>query len=226
MHRRLPLFPLGLVLFPGMLLPLHVFEERYQVLIRELMELPEDERRFGVVAIRQGSEVGGKAITGISALHEIGCSAHLRRVLEHDAGQFDLVTLGTQRYRLTRLYSDRPFLTADVEWLPDELGDPGEAAVLDPAVRLAFRAYVSALAAAGGNQVQLPELPADPLVLGHLVAATVSIDLADRQALLAAADGRERLRAELRLLRREAVLLRTLRAAPSPELTRGPVCAN
>ncbi len=226
MPDRLPLFPLGLVLFPGLQLPLHVFEERYRVLVRELLELPEGQRQFGVVAIREGREVGGDAITGMSALHEVGCVARLRSVSEHPDGRYDLVTSGAQRFRLTALRDDRPYLTGEVEWLPDDVGDAGEAAVLDPAVRGAFDDYLAALGRAGGSPVEAPELPVDPLVLSHLVAAMVVVDLADRQALLAEPDGRARLRAELRLLRREVVLLRVLRATPSPQLVRGPICPN
>ena len=63
MAELLPIFPLGLVAFPGMAVPLHVFEERYRDLVRDLLELPEQERRFGVVAIREGREVGADGVT-------------------------------------------------------------------------------------------------------------------------------------------------------------------
>ena len=91
MSETLPLFPLGTVLYPGLLLPLHIFEERYRQLVRDLLDGPEP-RRFGVIAIRKGRETG---VAGISSLHEIGCTATLRRVAEHDDGRFDLVTVGT-----------------------------------------------------------------------------------------------------------------------------------
>ena len=87
----------------------------------------------------------------------------------------------------------------------------------------AVAACERALAAAGAGQAELPDLPGDPLVLSHLVAATALLDLDERQALLAAPDGAARLRADLRMLRREVVIVRRLRAVPSPMLTRGPV---
>lgn len=223
---RLPLFPLGMVLFPGLLLPLHVFEERYRQLISELVELPEAERRFGVVAIREGREVGEDAIGGLAALHEIGCTARLRRVHQHPDGRYEIVTSGSERFRLTGLSHDRPYLTGMIEWLPDEVGDPSLAGLLDQAVRAGFSGYVQALGESGGQQVELPELPDDPLVFSHLVAATIAVDLAERQALLAEPDGCSRLRSELKLLRRETVLLQVLRSAPASELTRGPVSLN
>ena len=220
---RLPLFPLGMVLFPGLLLPLHVFEERYRVLVRELLDRPADQRRFGVVAIRQGREVGAD---GVTALHEIGCVARVRRIDPHDDGRFNLVTTGAQRFRLTGLVDGGPYLTGAVELLPDAPAGGDETALLDRAVREAFGHYLAALATAQGEEPDELDLPTDPLVLSYAVAATVLVDLEDRQALLAAPDVTARLRAELALLRRETTLLRTLTAAPSPDLTRGPVSPN
>ncbi len=223
MSDRLPLFPLGAVLFPGLVLPLHVFEPRYRDLVQDLLALPEAERRFGVVAIREGREVGAD---GVTALHGVGCAARVRRVQSSADGTYDVVTVGAERFALEGLVGGRAYLVGEVAWLPDDVGNAAEAAVLDPAVRAAFTTYVGALATAGAGEVEVPDLPDDPLVLSHLVAATVALDLDERQSLLEAADGATRLRAELRLLRREAVLLDVLRAVPSPMLTRGPVSPN
>ena len=224
MPERLPLFPLGLVLLPGLLLPLHVFEDRYRDLVRDLLELPEPARRFGVVAIREGREVG---VDGVTALHEVGCVAQLRRVTPYDDGRFDIVATGAQRFRLTGLADGAAYATGLVELLPDELGAPDEAALLDRAVRSAFQAYLQALAHARGESAQeAGELPGDSLVLSYVVAASVVVDLEDRQRLLAEPDGVARLRAELALLRRETTLLRALTALPAPELARSPVSPN
>ncbi len=214
------------MLFPGLVLPLHVFEERYRLLVRDLLELPEDQRQFGVVAIREGREVG---TDGVSALFEVGCTARLRRVEPYDDGRYDLVTVGAELFRLTALHegtSDRPYLTGEVEWLPDTAGNDDEATLLGAPVREAYSSYLDALGEATGQQVQVPDLPADPLVLSHLVAATMLLDLADRQDLLEQPDGRTRLRKELRLLRREAGFLSVLTAAPAPELARTPYSSN
>ena len=71
----MPLFPLGTVLFPGLVLPLHIFEERYRQLVRDLLDKPEP-REFGVIAIRHGRETG---IDGVSDLYEVGCTAQVRQ---------------------------------------------------------------------------------------------------------------------------------------------------
>ena len=223
MPQRLPLFPLGLVLFPGLVLPLHVFEERYRVLVRELLAMPEDERVFGVVAIRQGREVGAD---GVDALYDIGCTALLRQAEELPDGRFDVVTVGAQRFGLQGLEHDRPYLVGTVELLHEELGSADEARLLDAAVRVAYVDYLRALEDAGADGLEVPDLPPDSLVLSYLVAATVVVDLPERQALLARPDGAARLRAELGTLRREARLLRALGTVPSPELARTPVSPN
>ena len=225
-RERLPLFPLGLVLFPGLVLPLHVFEERYRVLVRELLERPEPERRFGVVAIREGREVGAD---GVRALHGVGCVARLQRAEAHPDGRFDIVTVGAERFRLDALQDatpDRPYLSADVELLPERTGDADEAQLLRVGVERAYRDYCVALGAAGSDDVEAGDVPRDPTVASYLVAATVLLDLDERQALLAASTTVQRLREELHTLRREAVLVRTLAAVPAPELTRSPLSLN
>src|SRR3954471_6672549 len=89
---RLPLFPLGTVLFPGVPLPLHIFEERYRLLVRDLMAIPEGQpRRFGVVAIREGREVGAD---GVRALYSVGCTAELRQVQQYSDRRFYIVSGG------------------------------------------------------------------------------------------------------------------------------------
>lgn len=223
MSHRLPLFPLGSVLFPGLVLPLHVFEQRYRLLVRDLLALPEDERQFGIIAIRSGREVGAD---GIQALYDVGCVAHLRRADPYEDGRFDIITTGTGRFRLQALDSSGAYLSGQVELLPDELGSAPEAPLLDAAVRAAFAGYLAALSDASGEQIELPELPDSPLILGFLVAATTALDLEERQRLLEQEDGVRRLRAELALLRREITLLRHLSAAPAPELARAAVTLN
>ncbi len=184
MSETLPLFPLGTVLYPGLLLPLNIFEERYRRLVHDLLEGPEP-RRFGVIAIRRGRETG---VDGISALHEIGCTATLREVAEQDDGRFHLVTVGSQRFRLASLDGSRPYLHGEVELLEEAVGDEAAARLAAQAVRQSFRGYVEALASHQSVEVSLPELPDDPLLLSYLVGASMILDLPVRQQLLAEPD--------------------------------------
>ncbi|WP_433386621.1 LON peptidase substrate-binding domain-containing protein [Micromonospora sp. KLBMP9576] len=222
MTARLPVFPLGMVLFPGLVLPLNIFEERYRALVRHLVALPEGApREFGVVAIRAGWEVAptgpdGRPLPGGDVtLHEVGCTAELRQVTERPDGGYDIVTVGRRRFRVADVDRDtEPYLTADVEWLP-EPGGPDEAAdLLATRVISVFRQYLGLIRAE--TEELSEQLPEDPTVLSHLVAATAVLTVDDRQRLLAIDDTAARLRAELRLLNREAALLRQVRAVPVP----------
>jgi uncharacterized protein len=222
MGETLPLFPLGTVLYPGLLLPLHVFEDRYRQLVADLLAGPEP-RRFGVIAIREGRETGAD---GIRALYDIGCIATVRQVSELDDGRYDLVTVGTQRFLLTGVDSARPYLQGEVDLLAETTGDETGAAMAARSVQDAFRSYAGALAERGVTQVSLPDLPDDPILLSYLVAASMVIDLHDKQALLAEPDALHRLVTERMLLSRETTMLRTLTAAPAPDLRNSPYSSN
>ena len=118
----IPLFPLGTPLFPGVVLPLQIFEPRYRRLMHDLLALPEagDRRFFGVVAIRQGWEV--EQIAPAEALYDIGCTARVQAVRPQSDGGFRIVTVGGERFRLLDVVvgDDPPYLQAEVEWLVEE----------------------------------------------------------------------------------------------------------
>ncbi|PZS24984.1 MAG: peptidase S16 [Pseudonocardiales bacterium] len=212
----IPLFPLGTVLFPGMVLPLRIFEARYLSLLERLLSVPEGTTaEFGVVAIRQGWEVGAD---GAQALYPIGCTAVLHQASELTDGTYEVVAIGTDRFRVGTLdQAGQPYLQAQIERLTDDVGPADEAKLLARSVQALYGDYVAALAGteqAGELVTVLADLPDDPLLLAALVAATSPLELGDQQALLAAPDGVSRLRAELRLLKREVTMLRRLRAVP------------
>jgi Lon protease-like protein len=222
MSETLPLFPLGTVLFPGLLLPLHIFEDRYRRLVRDLLGGPAPQR-FGVIAIRKGRETG---VDGVSSLYRTGCTATLRQVDKLDDGRFELVTVGTQRFRLRGLDHSRPYLRGEADLLGEETGDEQAVQAAAGAVRRAFRGYLAAVDAQAAAKVRIASLPDDPVALSYLVAATVIADLRDKQALLDAPDALHRLNAERALLARETGMLRTLTSAPAPELRHSPYSSN
>ena len=207
--QALPLFPLGTVLVPGLVLPLNVFEPRYRRLVADLLEGPEERRVFGVVAIKEGHEVGEH---GARALYPVGCTAVVRKVTENADGGYELVTSGAVRFRLHGLDDDAgtPYLTGLVSSLDEPDGDGADVTGLARRVGLRFAAYRETL---GAEQTGLPS---SPRVLSYLVTAGMVLDLADRQSLLEQPDTVSRLRAALYLLGRERVLLSELRAIPSP----------
>jgi uncharacterized protein len=222
MSETLPLFPLGTVLFPGLVLPLHIFEDRYRQLVADLQAGPEP-RRFGVIAIREGRETG---IAGVSALYDVGCTATLRQVEQYEDGRFDLVTVGTDRFRLLELNDSRPYLRGVVEILAEETGDEAAAGLAVPVVQEGFRGYLDALAQRGASRVSVSELPDEPDLLSYIVAASVIVDLPDKQALLAEPDAARRLAAERTLLSRETAMLRRLTSTPAPDLRYSPYNPN
>jgi len=220
--QTLPLFPLGTVLFPGLLLPVHVFEERYRQLVRDLQAGP-GPARFGVVAIRAGWETGAD---GVRDLYDTGCVAVVRRVTEHEDGRCDLVTAGARRFKLLSVDSHGPYLRGEVETLPEETGGEAPARAEAGAVRAAFGTYLDTLSRRGAAQIRVPELPDDPLSLSYLVAATMILDLPDRQSLLAVPHAAARLAAERALLARETTMLRALESAPVPDMKYSPYSPN
>ena len=215
MSELLPLFPLSTVLFPGMRLPLHVFEERYRLLVAHLRRQPEP-RRFGVIAIRKGREVGAD---GIDALYDVGCVATVRQITPHADGRFDLATVGTERFRLLRVDSGLPYFRGEVEPLRDEPGadDNEPLAFAVSRAQAGFRGYLNALADRGGGVISVADLPDEAVLLSYVVGAAMIIDLPERQSLLAAPTALDRLRLERSLLVRETAMLRVTTSRPAPD---------
>lgn len=214
MVARLPLFPLGTVLVPGASLPLQIFEPRYVALLADL--LVDDGRdgppEFGVVAIREGHEVG---MSGVRALHEVGCAARLTRVATLGDRRYLIVCQGGRRFQVEGLVADEegaPYAVAEVNWLDEPLGSDSAVKQLAGELREtldAFRQTVLAEAAPG-------DLPEDPRELSYAVTELIDLDLGDRQRLLEAADAEYRIRLALKLIRREAGIAAQLGAVVRP----------
>ncbi|MFF1836933.1 LON peptidase substrate-binding domain-containing protein [Streptomyces sp. NPDC058231] len=244
---RLPLFPLNAVLFPGLVLPLNVFEERYRAMMRELLKTDEDEpRRFAVVAIRDGREIAPTAagmpdtITATAAergpadgfgpdpvqtFHRVGCIADAAKIRERPDGSFEVLATGTTRVKLLSVDASGPYLTAELEELDEDPGD--EAGALSEGVLRAFRSYQKRLAGASERSLTTgADLPDEPSVVSYLVAAAAVLDIPSKQRLLQAPDTATRLREELTLLRSETAVIRHLPSLPAVELTRAPTHPN
>jgi hypothetical protein len=114
---ELPLFPLHTVLCPGIALPLHIFEDRYRALVRDCVE---GAAPFGIVLIRDGREVGGGSIS----FSAIGTLAEIREARRYPDGRYDLLVVGTKRFAITDVTTDRqPYLVAEATVIDDEVGD-------------------------------------------------------------------------------------------------------
>lgn len=214
----LPLFPLRSVLFPGVVLPLHVFEPRYRALISDLRELPEGEdQSFGVVAIRDGREVGQDSVESV---YDVGCSAQISAIEMHEDGRYSVVATGVRRFRLRDIDTTGSYFLGEVDFL-DEVAGPDAEALKTPSTALLL-GYQRALAGLRGvRSTPLPELPDDPTVLSYLIGAAMVLDLRDKQRLLSTPDTAARLRREQALLRRETALIKELRTLPAVDFLRG-----
>ncbi|HUY09389.1 MAG TPA: LON peptidase substrate-binding domain-containing protein [Candidatus Dormibacteraeota bacterium] len=195
---ELALFPLRVVLYPHLPLPLHVFEPRYQALVRDCQKTG---GRFGVVAIRSGEEVGGSAEP-----EGIGTVAIISKLRPLAEGRTHLVVTGAHRFRINELLNGKPYPRAEVELLEDQAPEPA-AFILASEARSELSRYTAGLARITGRTPSAHPLPTDPLLLSWVVAATLMVDLAHKQRLLEQTSVSQRLRQEIELLKRESTLL-------------------
>lgn len=159
----------------------------------------DSDRRFGVVAIRSGAEVGDGA-----DLFDVGTVAEIERVEQLEDGRANIVTRGTQRFRIAKVLNDTPYLRAEAEELPE--APVGEAA--SRRARAVRDVLIPYLAALGAPTQMLERVPTAPEALGWLAASTLQVELPVLQELLELDDCGSRLEQTLRILRREAGLVR------------------
>jgi len=216
------MFPLNTVLFPGISVPLHVFEDRYRALVHALLRVEDPDRRlFGSVAIREGYEVGER---GGQSLHRIGCLLQLVQAEAHPDGTFDIVARGCGRLRLDGLDTSGPWLAGEVEVLEDE--DPRTAPELLDRARATFDRYREVLAEVHGEDVLAGELPEEPTALSFTLAATAVLTLRQRQDLLEALGAADRLIQVTRFLHEEIRTMTAMPSLPAAELARTGWCPN
>jgi uncharacterized protein len=196
---NLPLFPLNTVLFPGMVLPLHIFEERYKLMINRCLE---EERPFGAVLIREGAEVGEQAVP-----YQVGTTSVIAGVTRYDDGRMNIVSLGSERFRLRRLHYGQPYLVADAEPWPLSPGDQVQAGRQVEPMRALVRQYFTLLSLAQGHKIEVEEVPDEPRALALLIAVVLQVPMPQKQELLDRPSVSELLVAERAILRREQLLL-------------------
>lgn len=225
MSEPLPLFPLNTVLFPGVVMPLYVFEERYRSLVRDLMALPPTrDREFGVVAIKLGYEVGER---GVHTIQRVGCAALVTQVTANDDGTYEIIVVGRRRFHVQDLDPSQGYLRADVEWLTDPEGS--SAADLETSAATArelFDTYRETVEGLRGDDILDGETPRDPVDLSYTLAAAMVLSMADRQQLLECADVISRLQRGTALLRAELQAIHAIPSLPATSLGRTQWCPN
>ena len=196
-HMDMPLFPLHVVLFPGSAMPLHVFEPRYRTMMERVLS---EDRRFGVLAIRRGREVGGYADT-----FAVGTVAMIEQVQRAPDGSMAIIVTGHQRFALDVRLPDDPYPSGEVTILDETPGEHPSKEL--PGARAAVNRYLSVVARVHGDDVVAPTLPEDVVMASFALASTLTLDLPERQRLLEAPDAASRLRAATEMAKREAMLL-------------------
>ncbi len=215
MSDTLPMFPLNTVLFPGVSVPLHVFEDRYRALVHHLLRVEDPtDRVFGSVAIREGYEVGDH---GAQSLFRVGCRVQLTEVESNADGTFDIVAVGLERIQLERLDTSGTFPVGHVVDSPED-GSTVPEHVLDRA-RATFTAYRAALAEIRSDPYA-GSLPRDATYLSWTLAACAPLPMPERQALLEAEDASTRLILVTDLLRQELRAMNVISSLPATEVAR------
>ena len=183
---ELRLFPLQTVLFPGMQIPLNVFEPRYLQLVKECTDQDEP---FGIALIREGPEVGGPAVP-----FAVGTTARIEHASPGVLNAISLVARGEQRFRISELHHDRPYLWADAV-LIEEQPDAAPHALSERAQRLLEEFERLRLSASGGYvRPSVTEGAAAPAgVIADAIGATGAGSATERQQLLELLDPGERL---------------------------------
>jgi len=209
------MFPLNSVLFPGLSVPLRVFEDRYRAMVHHLLRVEDPaQRMFGSVAIREGYEVGDH---GAQSLFRVGCRAQLTEIEAHPDGTFDVVAVGIDRIQLDRLETSGPFPVGHVSERPEPAADVPEH-LLEMA-RATFTAYRTALAAIRADPYT-GALPKDPTYLSWTLAACAPLPMGERQSLLEADDAAERLTLVTDLLRSELRAMNVIPSLPATDVAR------
>ncbi|MEO0557778.1 MAG: LON peptidase substrate-binding domain-containing protein [Bacteroidota bacterium] len=169
----LPLFPLGLVLFPGEPVPLHIFEPRYREMVKVCLD---EDGPFGIVYAHE------------EGLATIGCTARIHRVVQrYEDGRLDIVAVGEDRFQLEGVNRDLSYLTAEVTWI-----DEPEPDVSDEAVRqTVITRHMKLLELAGGTP--RPEIYDASHAISFIVGRNAGLDLADKQEVLEMTREEERL---------------------------------
>ncbi|HEX7096373.1 MAG TPA: LON peptidase substrate-binding domain-containing protein [Acidimicrobiales bacterium] len=173
-----PMFPLGTVLFPSQLLPLHVFEPRYRQLTVDCLR---DDRGFGVVLIERGSEVGGGDVRT-----NVGTLARIVQAQPFPDGRWALMTVGTTRVRVVEWLPDDPYPRAEIDELPDDAASPNAAEALQRVVPL-LRAVLARKAELGEPAAAATtELSDDVVLASYQASAVAPVGPVDHQRLLCA----------------------------------------
>ena len=201
MTERLPIFPLRTVLFPGGLLPLHIFELRYRLM---LSHRADHEPCFGVVLTRRGSEVGDQP-----QIHDVGTSAINVEHVKLPDGRSNLLVKGARRFRVLESDWEESYMVATVTWLDTDERPAVATSQMDAVNRIQslLTRYLDAYNQATGQSATFRKLDHEPMAFAYAVASALPMTVESRQQLLEAEPPGDLLQALEATVRRETALL-------------------
>jgi uncharacterized protein len=200
---EMPLFPLNTVLFPGMPIQLHIFEERYKNMIQHCLNTNQP---FGVVLIRNGKEANSHLVEP----HYIGCSARILDVEPLEEGRMNIFALGQQRFRILSLSHEKPYLSGMVEHFPLDEADQHILETAGEQLVPWINRYMRLLNQVTDDNLDPKQLPEDFLVLAYLAAVLLQIPAVEKQQLLATKCATDLLVQMHFIYRREVSLLKSM----------------
>lgn len=198
---ELPLFPLNVVLFPGMVLPLHIFEPRYRLMIGECRQ---EHKPFGVVLARPESEFMREET------YTVGTTAEIRELDELEDGRIILMAIGMQRFRILSQHRKKPYLSGLVEPYEDVSEPTHILASSAKQAQALFKMYLSMLLEAAGKETMEVNLPTLPEELSYFIAYLLGAEDEQKQQLLELTSTLQRLQEEIAFLRREVPFMRQM----------------
>ncbi len=203
----LPLFPLNVVLFPGMPLPLHIFEERYRLMINECID---SRQPFGVVLIKSGQEAGGTAEP-----HMVGCTAEIVSVQRLEDGRLYINTVGRDRFKIHELHHDKQYLHGTVEILSMEDSDTMKMIKKTYSLRRLVRSYLDTISSIADTDIDPEKLPEEPMSLAYLGTILLQVPAEIKQRILGINSVAELMSEMHNVYQREnALLVEMLRIGP------------
>ncbi len=200
---EMPLFPLNTVLFPGMPVHLHIFEERYKKMINLCIA---EEKPFGIVLIKSGLEVGG----GAPETHSVGCAAYIEQVQPLRDGRMDIAGIGRERIIIREYLHDRPYLVGKVEQLDFDPELNKDEKIKGWYLKKLLKNYLNVLATLGNMEVNLDELPKDPVELAYLATTLLQVPNLQKQPMLEINDGATLITKVYEKTRQEISILRNM----------------
>jgi Lon protease-like protein len=215
----LPLFLLNTVLFPGMPLPLYIFEERYKLMINDCLR---QRRPFGVVSPAGRDPDNRQRIVP----EMIGCTAEIAQVQRLEGGRMEILTIGQERFRILNLHDDQPYLTATAELHPLS---PAPAEILlegHRRLRPLLARYLGVMAAASDVDLDIGQLPEEPISLAYLAATLLQLPPEKKQPFLNITDPGDLFETLRDNYRREISLLRQMLATDGSAINQGSFSKN